>query len=99
MLETRSGAGAGLLRDRGGRCRVAVHAELTVGLSRGVEQCLGAATIASTVTGVEHPRIIALGVSQPGASAHPRVQLEGGIEVELSLLPACQGRGEQSEVA
>ena len=59
--QTRS-RGAGFLRDRGAQCRIGLHAELEVGLSRRAEECLRALAIPSTVARVQHPRVVRLRV-------------------------------------
>ena len=58
----------------------------------------GPLAITSTVTGVQHARVVVFGVGEPRPSAHLRVRLEGILEVPLrSFQRRC--RGKQAEVA
>ena len=55
--------------------------------------------VACAGAGEQHPRVVVLGVGEPGASAHPGVHRERGLEVAFCLVPALRRRREDAEVA
>ena len=63
-----------------------------------MEELLGAFAVARLVAGEQRPRVVVLGVGEPGAGAHALVHLECVLEVLRGLVPVSHRRGEQSEV-
>ena len=103
LLQLAAGLNPGLVGQRPASVRLGpldpgLHPKLSVGLKRAGEELVSSRPVAGPIARQQHARIVMLGVGNPGATRHVRIDLERVAEVTLGLFPSLGCRGRDPEV-